>query len=224
MNRGMFVLLVFTLLVHTSHCICKTKVNKREMAVLNAHNQYRRLHQNTPDLCYGISSKLVKYTTQHWSEHMLRENELSHSEGSYGENVWWGRDSKDAISAFNSSISNWYQELNNWNFTAAAKIDDTKDALHFTQVVWVLTSEVNCGFAFSSARGAFVTCQYYKQGNYATTAARRKNVQPLRMDPEPTTEDGPTEEPDDNIINEAYKVGWAWSTTLHTCLLILAWQ
>ena len=35
--------------------------------------------QGTPDLCYGRSDKLVKYSAQRWSEEMLRKNEMSHS-------------------------------------------------------------------------------------------------------------------------------------------------
>ncbi|KAL5247793.1 hypothetical protein ACHWQZ_G019624 [Mnemiopsis leidyi] len=153
--------------------------------------------KDTPALCYGRSDNQVKFSSQYWSEEMLRKNKLAHSDGSgnYGENLWWGRRGTDPISAFNASVVNWYREIENWNFTAAVKVNKYKDALHFTQVVWVGTTQVNCGYAYSPQKGGFVTCQYFKKGNYATVSARLKNVKPLKEKPQPVTQDlvSPTE-------------------------------
>ena len=69
--------------------------------------------------------------------------------------------------------------------------------------MWATTSEVNCGFASSSKKGAFVACQYYKRGNYATATARKKNVQPLKTDQDDVVT--PTDESDeDSVINCKY--------------------
>ena len=61
-------LLLLSLLLGTVGAVCKTgKLTATEQAVLDIHNEYRSLHTDTPDLCYGESGDDVTFTAQIYS-------------------------------------------------------------------------------------------------------------------------------------------------------------
>lgn len=156
---------------------CKKTPTSVEQAILDAHNKYRRLHGDTPDLCYGETDSTVTYTSQKWSESQVSNKKMAHSAGgAYGENLYWtSAGSQTQSVAYETSVKLWYDEINDWDFSKST--GELAKTGHFTQVVWRDSQEVRCGFAQSSAAGTYVTCQYYKPGNYKGEYA--KNILPL---------------------------------------------
>lgn len=155
---------------------CKETPTTIEQLLLDAHNKYRKLHGGTPDLCYGETGSAVTYTSQTWSESQVTNKKMAHSTGSYGENLYWtSAGSQTQTLAYETAVKLWYEEIKDWDFSKST--GEPAKTGHFTQVVWKDSQEVRCGFAQSSAAGTYVTCQYYKAGNYGGEYA--KNVLPL---------------------------------------------
>jgi len=160
-------------LVLTAHAVCKTSgVTAFEQAALDKHNAYRKLHTDTPDLCYGESGDDITFSAQTWATKIAGDKKMSHSTGSYGENIAYGATSGTARAedaAYEYSTLKWYEEIKNWSYETSASTGGVTG--HFTQVVWKNSKQLNCGYATyttDSALNAYMAvCQYYPPGNYA---------------------------------------------------------
>jgi len=165
--------------VSAVHGACKANPTAIELIVLNAHNKYRKLHENTPMLCYGQSDDTVTYTAQDWAETQVKARKMKHSGGMYGENLYWtSRANHKNLDAYELAVKLWYDENRDWDFKKSQ--GPIMKTGHFTQVVWRDTQEVSCGFAQSKLSGTFVTCQYTKRGN--SKGGYAANVAPIIID------------------------------------------
>uniref|UniRef100_A0A8C2D7Z2 GLI pathogenesis-related 2 n=1 Tax=Cyprinus carpio TaxID=7962 RepID=A0A8C2D7Z2_CYPCA len=115
-----------------------------EAEFLQTHNAYRKQHGALP---LTINKKLCR-SSQEWAEHLLSIRTLMHSNGEYGENVYY------AWSSVNKKLTG-----------------------HFTQVVWKDTNEVGVGLA-TDGNTTFVVGQYLPPGNISNAGYFERNVLP----------------------------------------------
>ncbi|XP_057290015.1 uncharacterized protein LOC130612678 [Hydractinia symbiolongicarpus] len=125
---------------------------------LNAHNNYRRKHRDTPDLVWD--AQLAK-GAEDYAKELLRRGGLSHSKGNYGENLYqsYGYGSSGACKAASDS---WYDEIKLYDFN---KPGYKKGIGHFTQMVWKSSTKLGVGVA-SKGRTVVVVARYTPQGNF----------------------------------------------------------
>uniref|UniRef100_A0A671Q7C0 SCP domain-containing protein n=1 Tax=Sinocyclocheilus anshuiensis TaxID=1608454 RepID=A0A671Q7C0_9TELE len=115
-----------------------------EAEFLQTHNAYRKQHGAPP---LTINKNLCR-SAQEWAEHLLSIRTLMHSNGEYGENVYY------AWSSANKKLTG-----------------------HFTQVVWKDTNEVGVGLA-TDGNTTFVVGQYLPAGNISNAGYFERNVLP----------------------------------------------
>uniref|UniRef100_A0A8C1TP54 GLI pathogenesis-related 2 n=1 Tax=Cyprinus carpio TaxID=7962 RepID=A0A8C1TP54_CYPCA len=115
-----------------------------EAEFLQTHNAYRKQHGAPP---LTINKNLCR-SSQEWAEHLLSIRTLMHSNGEYGENVYY------AWSSANKKLTG-----------------------HFTQVVWKDTNEVGVGLA-TDGNTTFVVGQYLPPGNISNAGYFERNVLP----------------------------------------------
>lgn len=107
-------------------------------------------------------AKLAHYA-QWYANQRLNDCALEHSNGPYGENIFWGSGTgwspAQAVSAWVSERQ-WY---NYWHNSCA----NGQMCGHYTQVVWSSTRKVGCAsVTCTGGKGVFMTCNYDPPGNY----------------------------------------------------------
>ncbi|KAG4078725.1 hypothetical protein HA402_015315 [Bradysia odoriphaga] len=126
---------------------------------LDLHNQYRKKH-NSPPL--ALSDKLNN-VAQNWAQNMADSNEMEHSNGKYGENLYMSSNTKLSDSAaVLEATTQWYNENKKYNYRFGKFSSGTG---HFTQVVWKSSKYMGIGVARSS-RGVYVCANYDPKGNF----------------------------------------------------------
>lgn len=138
-----------------------------EKTILDQHNHYRAMHGAEP---LKWNDEIAAYAQQ-WAETNARANRMYHRQpNKYGENIYWqswsGVDPKQPVDS-------WYSEVKDYNFSRPGFSSRTG---HFTQVVWLGSTEVGCGKAESRSGGTYVVCNYNPPGNYMRQF--RENVLP----------------------------------------------
>jgi hypothetical protein len=103
----------------------------------------------------------------------------------YGENLAWAgpvRDVAQPAQTPKEAVQAWYDEINNYNFSAPAlKVQEPGVNGHFTQVVWKASRELGCAQAtceMQRIRYTLSVCKYKPTGNFSTVAALTENVLP----------------------------------------------
>ncbi|KAI9271652.1 CAP domain-containing protein [Phascolomyces articulosus] len=135
-------------------------LSEEDSEALALHNQFRAKH-SAPALVWNAT--LASYAKD-WSDRCVFE----HSSGPYGENLAMGyNDWKSAITA-------WYDEVSDYDFSNPGFGQGTG---HFTQMVWVDTTQLGCGVADCS-NGPMYTCSYFKPGNIVSGNEFKENVLP----------------------------------------------
>ena len=118
---------------------------------MDAHNQYRALHQ-AGDLAWDVDT--YNYAKNN-ADNYDCSGVLTHTHGQYGENLAAGfKDGPSAVKA-------WYDEGETYNYTAANEYN------HFTQVVWKGSTKVGCAYkdCTSTGWGLYIVCEYDPAGN-----------------------------------------------------------
>lgn len=135
-------------------------------AMLAAHDARREAHCAAP---LSWSDALAS-TAQAWADHLAASGcHLEHSRGPYGENLaaaTAGTLSPEDVTEL------WYREREGYDFRGGGFSMTTG---HFTQLVWVGSSQMGCGIAQCGGLDVWV-CNYDPPGNVETQY--RENVLP----------------------------------------------
>lgn len=129
---------------------------------LAAHNEARSVIGQTR---LSWDARLARYAKL-YGRQRRRDCTMVHSNGPYGENIFWGSGSSwtpSQVVASWVSERRWYQHRTN-------TCSKGKECGHYTQIVWNNTRRVGCAMVRCSGRrgGVFVVCNYDPAGNYLT--------------------------------------------------------
>jgi uncharacterized protein YkwD len=126
--------------------------------LLERHNTLRAEH-GAPALKWN--SDIEKFA-QEWANKIAKEDSMYHrNPNDYGENIHW---ISGAEPTGESVTNSWYNEINYYDFS---KPGFSMKTGHFTQVVWVGSTEIGCGQAKSKRGGIYIVCNYNPPGNYS---------------------------------------------------------
>ncbi|CAN1845412.1 Pathogenesis-related protein 1B [Linum perenne] len=124
---------------------------------LAPHNK-ERLRLGIPPLKW--SNKLANFAAS-WARQRRGDCQLIHSHGNYGENLFWGSGKGwrrgDAVAA-------WAAERSYYDH-GANSCKNSKDCLHYTQMIWNQSSRIGCAKISCRSGDTFITCNYDPPGN-----------------------------------------------------------
>ncbi|XP_009618987.1 pathogenesis-related protein PR-1-like [Nicotiana tabacum] len=105
--------------------------------------------------------KLANYAT--WYANQRRYDcELIHSNGPYGENIFWGSGAGWSPS---QAVTAWLAERRSYNYWYNSCNDG--ECGHYTQIVWRESRRIGCAkVTCFNGLGVFMTCNYDPPGNY----------------------------------------------------------
>ena len=178
----LILFLTFSLLNQVSEGRCKKNVTTEESLILDYINNYRKLHWNTPDMCYGETDVTHHFSAEAWSKILStrphREMGFSGNQN-VGEIISWRyRTEEPVMENFWTAIDGWYGQIGHYNFTSLTSKDGRRVG-SFTQTVWAGSEEVNCGMGhIKDGRNMFIVCQFYPRGNIHQNT--KQNVFPLK--------------------------------------------
>lgn len=140
---------------------------KDAQLVLAHHNKIRK-EVGTKPLVW--SAKLSAYA-QEWANHLASENNcgMAHRKNPvqdgklYGENIFWGSDSK-YFKPIDAS-EEWYTEIKMYKYSQVTE-KNWEPTAHYTQMIWKDTKEVGVGVAICPNGGIIIVANYYPAGNY----------------------------------------------------------
>ncbi|RDY12534.1 Pathogenesis-related protein PR-1, partial [Mucuna pruriens] len=153
---------LFLLLVTTTQAtIVRTQKRQRSFAnqFLIPQNAARAVVRLRPLVW---DPKMVRYA-QWYANQRRGDCALQHSNGPYGENIFWGSGTgwKPA-----QAVSAWVEERQWYNYEQNSCADGQMCG-HYTQIVWNTTRKVGCASVVcSKGLGTFITCNYDPPGNY----------------------------------------------------------
>ncbi|KAJ9689550.1 hypothetical protein PVL29_014970 [Vitis rotundifolia] len=166
------VLVIYIILITSSSAVdaitkqSSSSSSSSSSSYLSLANQFLAPH-NAARTAVGMrrlvwDSKLARYAE--WYANQRRGDcALKHSNGQYGENIFWGSGSgwtpAQAVAAWVSE-RRWYDY---WSNSCAYG----QQCGHYTQIVWGSTRRVGCARVNCyGGRGVFMTCNYDPPGNY----------------------------------------------------------
>jgi uncharacterized protein YkwD len=157
------MILVFLLSILLSSCNAiphpRSRSHRTIKDFLSLQNQARAaIHM--PPLVWD--RRLARYASM-YARQRRQDCLLKHSNGPYGENIFWGSGSRwrpSQAAATWVSEGRWYNhQLNSCNAG--------KECGHYTQIVWKRSRRIGCArVTCSGGRGVFMTCNYDPPGNY----------------------------------------------------------
>ncbi|XP_061349915.1 pathogenesis-related protein PR-1-like [Gastrolobium bilobum] len=108
------------------------------------------------------SAKLTRYA-QWYANQRSNDCALEHSNGRYGENLFWGGGAGWTPA---QAVKLWAEEEQYYDYNLNS-CDEGQMCGHYTQIVWNNTRKVGCAsVACSGDQGTFITCNYHPPGNY----------------------------------------------------------
>jgi pathogenesis-related protein 1 len=125
--------------------------------LLEAHNRCRARVGVAP---LRWSSKIASFA-QDWAD----SNPTGHrsDKQGYGENMAWGQ-------SIDQMVGMWCSEQARYNANpeqCLSSYEEGETCLHFSQVVWIRTTEIGCGVAPDRNFGKVLVCNYSPPGNYS---------------------------------------------------------
>uniref|UniRef100_A0A0K8RHG5 Putative antigen 5 protein n=1 Tax=Ixodes ricinus TaxID=34613 RepID=A0A0K8RHG5_IXORI len=139
---------------HEFHQLCR-----------QAHNKYRKIHSAPP-----LKSNSTLYImARSWARRLAildDTSKVTHRPGSgFGENIYWMPRSKAPYKEYaQKAVDAWYEEEKDYDYSHGVYSSQTA---HFTQLVWVSTMEVGCGYNVSKTNTTFVVCNYAPQRRHS---------------------------------------------------------
>ncbi|WCJ32321.1 Pathogenesis-related protein 1 [Euphorbia peplus] len=168
---GTFLFFIFIISVQLTLCLSlstsKAEISRRNSLLakraiikqfLIPHNKERAKLRLVP---LRWSDKLANYASW-WAHKRQGDCALIHSNGDYGENLFWGtgKDWKPA-----DAVAEWAAEKSYYNHNTNTCSKNT-DCLHYTQMVWRQSLRIGCARVICKNSGdTFITCNYFPHGN-----------------------------------------------------------
>ncbi|KAL3535339.1 hypothetical protein ACH5RR_003800 [Cinchona calisaya] len=107
-------------------------------------------------------ANLAKYA-QWYANQRRYDCALRHSNGPYGENIFWGSGIGWTPA---QAAADWVVERKWYNYWSNSCAPG-KECGHYTQIVWRDTTRIGCArVTCFGGRGVFMTCNYNPPGNY----------------------------------------------------------
>ncbi|KAE8726289.1 Pathoproteinsis-related protein PR-1 [Hibiscus syriacus] len=149
------VVIVFSLIISTVQGYYLGPITQ----FLAPHNAARAAI-GLPPLVWNL--RMANYA-RWYANQRRRDCDLRHSNGPYGENIFWGSGDgcmpADAVASWLSE-SKWYDHGSN-------SCAGGQECGHYTQIVWSKTRGVGCAkVVCDGGKGVFMTCNYDPPGNY----------------------------------------------------------
>lgn len=126
--------------------------------ILNAHNSARAAVGVGP---VNWNNTVAAYA-RNYAERRRADCRLIHSDGPYGENIFWG--SGASFTAVDA-VEDWVAEKQFYDYRSNACADGEQCG-HYTQVVWRDSVHVGCARAVCDNADIFITCNYDPPGNF----------------------------------------------------------
>ncbi|CAH8336838.1 unnamed protein product [Eruca vesicaria subsp. sativa] len=134
------------------------KVNRASIQFLYAHNLIRARVGEPPLQWDGRLAAYARW----WARQRVGDCRLVHSNGPYGENIFWAGQSKwrtiDVVKV-------WADE-NKFYHVKANTCEPGQMCGHYTQIVWRDSTKVGCARVDCSDGGLYAICVYNPPGNY----------------------------------------------------------
>lgn len=165
------------------------ELEKIRADILENHNYHRKRHQ-VNELVRDLEIEKVAQT---YSEYLASINQMKHSGGKYGENLYYCWSTSGMCLDGKEASQRWYDEVSQYDFNNPGFSSKTG---HFTQLVWKGSKRIGCGANCNNKNACYVTCNYYPPGNYLGQFS--VNVFPLKVEEPKEEEVNKTDEKEKN--------------------------
>ncbi|XP_027348385.1 basic form of pathogenesis-related protein 1-like [Abrus precatorius] len=141
--------------IFSTCCICLAQDSPKDY--IDAHNK-ARAEVGVGPLSW---SKTLESYAQNYANKMVKDCNMVHSGGPYGENL---AGSSGDITA-PGAVKLWVEEKANYDPNSNSCVNNG-ECLHYTQVVWNETFDLGCGKAKCDNGWTYVVCSYDPPGNF----------------------------------------------------------
>ncbi|GLJ26848.1 hypothetical protein SUGI_0524580 [Cryptomeria japonica] len=127
--------------------------------------QYLSAHNNArSQVGFGplVWDDTVATYAQNYANQRMADCAMQHSNGQYGENLFWGRGMEYTPA---DAVSLWVNEKINYDYNSNSCAQG-KVCGHYTQVVWRNSQKLGCARVKCNNGAIFITCNYDPRGNY----------------------------------------------------------
>ncbi|XP_043710090.1 pathogenesis-related protein 1A-like [Telopea speciosissima] len=101
---------------------------------------------------------------QRYADQRSGDCQLVHSQGPYGENLYWASGSAELETAA-AAVKAWVDEKSDYDYATNTCVNG-KMCGHYTQVVWKNSQQLGCASVKCSDNAYLSVCSYYPPGNY----------------------------------------------------------
>ncbi|XP_010474723.1 PREDICTED: pathogenesis-related protein PR-1-like [Camelina sativa] len=136
----------------------RNKVNRASREFLLAHNLVRASVMEPP---LEWDGRLAAYARS-WANQRVGDCRLVHSNGPYGENIFWAAQNTWSPAEV---VKVWADEDQFYNVNANS-CEPHHMCGHYTQIVWKDSTKVGCATVDCSNGGVYAICVYNPPGNY----------------------------------------------------------
>lgn len=153
---------ILSFLIVTLLVVYRTNATKQEdKEFLEEHNK-ARLEAGLPLFTYD--KKLAEYALK-FALSRARDCFLRHSEGPYGENLFWGNAAKSIKWTPKDAVNAWMREKKFFD-PKTNKCLPRQECGHYTQIMWKDSKKVGCAKTNCRGKNTYIVCEYDPPGNY----------------------------------------------------------
>ncbi|RDY03783.1 hypothetical protein CR513_12589, partial [Mucuna pruriens] len=148
------IMLILTILIISMCSICLAQNSPQDF--LDVHNE-ARAEIGIPPLSWNKT--IAKYA-QDYANSRIKDCEMEHSMGPYGENL------AEGFGEFKGSdaVKFWLTEKPNYDHKSNTCIND--ECLHYIQIIWKDTVHLGCARAKCNNGWMFIICNYDPPANF----------------------------------------------------------